>query len=287
MTDDQIIDRWLESRRSPLTREGYAADFLRFREFIGHDKPLSAVELGDVQRYAKHLTRQKTTKKKKLRASRQARLLNVIKSFYAFAVRGEYLPKNPTLDVSIPKSENALAERLLTRADVNRLIAAEDNPRNQLLLKVIFYSGARVSEAIGLQWRHVRANTHGGQLTLFGKGAETRVVVIPAEIYGALLTERERIGGKANDYVFPSLKSPQLSRHQVGRIVKQAAKKAGLTHAISTHWLRHANASIALDNGANLMVIQKTLGHRSIATTQKYLHVKPDDSSGLYLDKKR
>lgn len=287
MTDDQLIERWLESQKSPLTREGYASDFLRFREFIGPDKPLASVELGDVQRYAKHLTRQKTTKGKKLRASRQARLLNVVKSFYSFATKHEYLPRNPALAIAVPASENALAERIMTRGDIDRLIAAEDSPRNQLLLKVIFYSGARVTEAIGLQWRHVKQNKHGGQLTLFGKGAETRAVVIPQEIYDDLIWEKARVTGKANDYVFPSQKGPQLSRHQVFRIVKQAAKKAGLTHAISTHWLRHANASIALGNGANLKVIQQTLGHHSIATTEKYLHVNPDDSSGLYLDKKK
>jgi site-specific recombinase XerD len=287
MTDDQIIERWLESRPSPLTREGYAADFERFRQFVGVDKRLSEVELGDVQRYARHVAKLQTTKKKKLRGSRQARLLNVVKSFYSFATKHQYLSSNPALALQVPKSEDALSERLLTREEVDQLIAAERNPRNQLLLRVIFYSGARVSEAIGLQWRHVKLNKEGGQLTLFGKGSETRVVVVPYGIYQALMAEKERIGGQENDYVFPSQKSPQLSRYQVFRIVKKAAKKAGLSWAISTHWLRHANATIALDHGAPLPLVQKTLGHKSMATTQKYLHVRPDDSSGLYLDKKK
>jgi integrase/recombinase XerD len=287
MTDDQIIERWLESRPSPLTREGYAADFERFRQFVGVDKPLSEVELGDVQRYARHVAKLKTTKKKRLRGSRQARLLNVVKSFYSFATKHEYLPRNPTLAVAVPKSENALAERLLTRDEVDRLIAAEQNPRNQLLLRVIFYSGARVSEAINLQWRHIKPNAEGEQVTLFGKGGETRIVVVPYEIYEALMAEKERRGGKESDYVFPSQKSPQLSRHQVFRIVKKAARRAGLSWAISTHWLRHDNATIALDHGAPLPLVQRTLGHKSLQTTQKYLHVRPGDSSGLYLDKKK
>jgi integrase/recombinase XerD len=284
LTDDQIVDRWIQSFTSHLTRDGYASDFDRFRQFI-KDKPLGSVELGDLQRYAKHLTRQKTTKATKIGASRQARLLNVVKSFYRFAVKNEYLAKNPTLALNVPKSENALTERLLTRDEVDKLIAAEEEPRNQLLLRVIFYSGARVSEVVNLQWRHVKPNKEGGQLTLFGKGSETRVVVIPYHIYEAMMALRE--GAKANDYVFPSRKGPQLSRHQVFRIVKQAAKKAGLPHAISTHWLRHANATIALEHGAPLNLVQRTLGHKSITTTEKYLHARPDDSSGLYLDKKK
>jgi integrase/recombinase XerD len=101
------------------------------------------------------------------------------------------------------------------------------------------------------------------------------------------MAEKKRIGGKENDYVSPSQKSSQLSRYQVFRIVKKAVKKAGLSWADSTHWLRHANATIALDHGAPLPLVQKTLGHKSLATTQKYLHVRPDESSGLYLDKKK
>lgn len=290
LTNDQLIDRWLHSPRiaSPLTREGYAADFIRFREFIGFDKPLADVEMGDCQRYAKHLTKVKTEQKKRLRPSRQARLLNVVKSFYSFATKNQLIDRNPALAVAVPKSENPLAERIISRADVDRIIAAEEaGSRNQTLLKVIFYSGARVSEAINLQWRHVRTGKKDGQLTLFGKGGETRIVAIPQEIYGELIAWKKIEGGKANDYVFPSQKSPQLSRHQVFRIVKAAVKKAGLPHAISTHWLRHANATIALENGASLPLVQKTLGHASLETTQKYLHVNPDDSSGLYLDGKK
>jgi site-specific recombinase XerD len=115
MTDDQIIERWLESQPSPLTREGYAADFERFRQFVGVERDIAEIEMGDIQRYARHLLGYKTAQGKKLHANRQARLLNVVKSFYGFATKHEYLPKNPSLTVKVPKSENALVERLLTR----------------------------------------------------------------------------------------------------------------------------------------------------------------------------
>src|SRR6266508_3336953 len=152
LEDDQIVERWLESKAASSTAEGYASDFERFREFIGVDKPLASVELGDLQRYAKRLRAKKTSKGKKLGAGRQRRLLNVIRSFYAFAVKLEYLPKNPALSLRLPKAEDVLAERLLTREEVDQIIAAEENPRNQLFLKLTLYTGALASQPIDLEW---------------------------------------------------------------------------------------------------------------------------------------
>lgn len=286
LTDDQIVERWLESQDLAVTAESYAADFERFRQYIGAEKPLAEVEVGDVQRYAKHLRSSKTKQDKPLRAARQTRLLNVVRSFYRFATRLEYLPKNPTAAVRIPTPDTVLTERLLTREEVDRLIAAEEKPRNQLLLRVIFYSGARVSEVTNLRWRHVNSNKDGGQISVFGKGGDPRTVLIPADIYLSLMEAKAAKEAKPDDFVFPSQKTPQMSRHQVFRIVKQAAKKAGLSHAVSTHWLRHANATIAMENGAPIHLIQRTLGHKTILTTEKYLHARPDDSSGMYLDRK-
>ena len=75
-----------------------------------------------------------------------------------------------------------------------------------------------------------------------------------------------------------------LCRKQVYQIVQQAASRAGIEAKVSPHWLRHSHASHSLDRGAPLSLVQQTLGHSTIATTQKYLHAKPDDSSGMYLE---
>ena len=74
-----------------------------------------------------------------------------------------------------------------------------------------------------------------------------------------------------------------LSRKQVWRLVRQAARRAGIELKVSPHWLRHSHASHSLDKGAPLSLVKETLGHSSIAITEKYLHAKPDDSSGMYL----
>jgi integrase/recombinase XerD len=86
-----------------------------------------------------------------------------------------------------------------------------------------------------------------------------------------------------DDPVFVSRKGGHLCRSMVFHIVKDAAKKAGLEVNVSPHWLRHSHASHSLDNGAPIHLVQKTLGHSTVAITEKYLHAKPTDSSSLYL----
>jgi integrase/recombinase XerD len=89
----------------------------------------------------------------------------------------------------------------------------------------------------------------------------------------------------ANDPVFASRKGGgRLTQQAVHGMVKRAAKKAGINEAVSTHWLRHAHGSHAIDRGASLPEVQATLGHGNISTTSGYLHARPGDSSGLDLD---
>jgi integrase/recombinase XerD len=83
--------------------------------------------------------------------------------------------------------------------------------------------------------------------------------------------------------VFRSRKGGHLTAAQVWNIVKKAAKRAGISKAVSPHWFRHGAASHSLQRGANISIVSKTLGHSSLNTTQKYIHCRPDDSSSLYL----
>ncbi|MBV8589619.1 MAG: tyrosine-type recombinase/integrase [Acetobacteraceae bacterium] len=90
-------------------------------------------------------------------------------------------------------------------------------------------------------------------------------------------------GGQARCARIRSAKGGALDPSQVHRIVKAAAARAGLPAAVSAHWLRHAHASHALDRGAPIHLVQATLGHSSVATTGRYLHARPNDSSSRYL----
>lgn len=161
------------------------------------------------------------------------------------------------------------------------MIALEGQPRNKCLLLTLYAGGFRVAELCSLKWSDLQGRDTAGQITVFGKGSKTRTVLVPQSVWTSLMLLR----GDAPQHapVFRSRKGRHLDESQVWRIVRKAAKRAGIEKAVSAHWLRHAHASHALDRGAPIHLVQQTLGHSSVATTGKYLHARPADSSANYL----
>ena len=120
-------------------------------------------------------------------------------------------------------------------------------------------------------------------MPITGKGGYVRQVLLPDTVSRSLLSLLGDAG--ANDPVFPSRKrGGRLTERAVHAMVKRAAAAAGITRAVSPHWLRHAHGSHAIDRGASLPEVQATLGHGNISTTSGYLHARPSSSSGLKLD---
>ena len=116
-----------------------------------------------------------------------------------------------------------------------------------------------MSELCTLRWRDTRPRAEAGQVTLFGKGGKTRTVLLTAATWRELQAARGDAG--PDDPVFVSQKGGPLSPVQVWRIVRAAARRAGIAGDVSPHWLRHAHASHALDRGAPVHLVQATLGH--------------------------
>jgi integrase/recombinase XerD len=212
-----------------------------------------------------------------------ARILASVKSLFTFATRLGYLQGNPGIATRLPSVPADLAERILPEEAIHRLIHATQNPRDHALLRLMYSTGARVGEIARLEWRHFQASQDNGAfVTLYGKGAKTRTV----RVSSATWQEVGALRGDADPdaAVFRSRnKGARLGAAQIGNIVKDAAERAGLGGKVSPHWLRHAHASHSLDRGANVKVVQETLGHSSLAITSRYLHARPEDSSGLYL----
>jgi site-specific recombinase XerD len=272
LTDINVIELWARRQRSPLTESAYLRDIRRLLRSTGLKLPETSAL--DLERFAETLAGSG------LAPISQGRTLAAIRSFFRFAQRIGYCA-NPAGGLDLPRTDNPLCERIMAEEDVRRLIALEPEGRNRVLLTVVYAAGLRVSEACGLRWRHLQARGVAGQILIHGKGGRTRAVILPAAVWGQLTALR---GVAAHDApVFASRSGKPLERSRVLRIVKDASQRAGIAANISTHWLRHAHASHALDHGAPIHLVQATLGHRSVATTSRYLHARPGASSAGYL----
>jgi len=272
--DARIVDLWLSLKASLHTRRAYAAELARFLGFVS--KPLARVTLSDLQAWREHLGQGS------LKPASINRALTAVKSLLAFAQETGYLPFNVGAAVKLHPHRDPLAQRILEESQVARLIDAAPEGRNRVLLKLLYASGVRVSEVCGLKWADTLARQEGGQITVYGKGGKTRTVLLKPKVWQQLLAIRGE--AKAVDPVFRSRKGGgALDVSQVRRIVYVAARKAGLEQKVSPHWMRHAHASHALDRRAPIHLVQATLGHASVATTGRYLHARPTESSGLYL----
>jgi site-specific recombinase XerD len=268
--DARLIGLWLHGR-SAGTARAYAADI---RGFLAHSgRSLRAVTVGDVQAFADSLTG--------LAATSRARKLSAVKSLLTYAHRLGYVAFNVGAAVRLPPVKVTLGERIMSEADVQSLLALETNVRNAALLRLTYGAGLRVAEVCALAWRDLSARDEAGQITVFGKGGKTRVVLLPASVWRVLMQLRGDTG--PDEPVFRSAKGGHLDPSAAHRVVKRAAARAGLPVEVSAHWLRHAHASHALDHGAPIHLVQATLGHSSVATTGRYLHARPNDSSARYL----
>lgn len=271
-SDEQLIELWLHGR-SRHTQRSYRADL---NKFIGFAKtPLHAITLGDLQAFADSLAASE------LAHATQHRTLSAVKSLFAFGYRLGYLKFDTARPLRLPAIKSELAARILDEGEVLRMIALERHPRNHVLLLLLYAAGLRASEICGLTWEDVQARDAAGQITVLGKGSKTRHVLVPASAWTKLIALR---GDRpASSPIFRSRKRGHLQPQHIWRIVRKAAIRAGIEKAVSTHWLRHAHASHSLDRGAAISLVQATLGHASVATTGRYLHARPNDSSGNYL----
>lgn len=268
-TDAQLVQLWLgKVTESEHTRRAYHADTDAFRDFV--DKPIREVQLNDAFAWSLALTGSAATRQRKLAA---------VRSLFSFAVSIGYLPFNVLAAVKSPRTSPQINQRVLTVLEVLRLIESEPDGDVRLLLAVLYYSGARASEAARLRWRDVIEREEGrGQLQLHGKGGKVRNVPIPAFLFRLLQSQR----GEPDEAVLRGASGRPLSYHAIYRRVRRAGERIG--KPLTPHWLRHSNATHALAAKAPLHVVQSTLGHASIATTGVYLHARPEDSSALYLE---
>ncbi|MCY4674549.1 MAG: tyrosine-type recombinase/integrase [Bacteroidetes bacterium] len=275
--DLHLINLWLRGK-SQHSQEAYTRDVEQFVDFV--DLPLSEIKMQHFWDWADHL------KKQGALPATQARKLAAVKSLFSFGHKIGYLQFNVGAAITLPSIPDKLAERILLEEDIIAIVSQARTLRNRVLLKLFYASGARVSELASVYWGAlIPRGDQQGQISLLGKGNKMRTLLLPASVWKELMELKSKSElNEPNQPVFRSRKGGPLSRQQIWRIVRDAARAAGFDKNVSPHWLRHAHASHALDHGAPVHLVQESLGHRSLTTTSKYTHARPNDSSSKYLN---
>ena len=200
-SDDQLLELWLHGRPEH-TQRAYRAEADRFIGYV--EKPLRSVKLSDIQSFADHLA------EAGLKPSSVHRAMSAVKSLFGFGFRLGYLQFDVGRAIRIPSFRDELAERILSEAEVLRIISLEPNPRNRAILLTLYAGGFRVSELCSLKWRHLQDRDEAGQITVFGKGGKTRTVLMPRSVWEALQSLQG--DSPADAPVFRSRKRGHLGR---------------------------------------------------------------------------
>ena len=273
---DQFLDSlWLEKGLSKHTRSAYRTDLRSLAGWLeGRGGALQRASRADLMAYMGW----------RLAAGYQARssarMLSCVRSFYRYLLRQQLISEDPTRDVAMPKLGRPLPKSL-SEADVERLLTAPDTEdslglRDRCMLEVLYATGLRVSELVGL--RLDQLNLRQGVVRVTGKGSKERLVPLGEEAMTWLeqylhSARIQLLAGKPADVLFPSRLGQMMTRQTFWHRIKQHALTAGIRSPLSPHTLRHAFATHLLNHGADLRVVQMLLGHSDLSTTQIYTHI--------------
>ena len=274
---DAFIDAlWLEDGLSKNTLAAYRRDLSLYADWLGagaqHSRKLDDTVETDLNAYfsAKH---------RSTRATSANRRLTVFKRYFRWALRERFIIADPTLKLQSAK-QALRVPKVMSEAQVEALLAApDDSPlgrRDCAMLELIYASGLRVSELVGLKTFHVGLNE--GVLRVMGKGNKERLVpfgeVARDAINQYLAQARPAIlKGQQTEDLFVTGYGRGMSRVMFWMLVKKYALLANITSPLSPHTLRHAFATHLLNHGADLRAVQMLLGHADISTTTIYTHV--------------
>ncbi|MCY1404681.1 Tyrosine recombinase XerD [compost metagenome] len=273
---DRFLDAlWLEKGLSEHTRAAYGSDLALFNGWLA--KHGITLEQAGREIIADHLAWRVA---EGYRARSTARFLSALRGFFRYCLREELIGEDPTLLIEMPQLGKPLPKSL-SETDVDALLLAPDvsepiGLRDRAMLEVLYASGLRVSELVGLTLEQI--NLRQGVVRILGKGSKERLVPLGEEaIVWVERYQREAradlLGGRPSDVLFPSLRGEQMTRQTFWYRIKHHARVAGIAKSLSPHTLRHAFATHLLNHGADLRVVQMLLGHSNLSTTQIYTHI--------------
>lgn len=281
LIDAFIDDLWLQQGVSQHTQSAYRTDLMQLSRFAAAHGLGSLIELksDDLRGFIQYKQTQRHSQRS------VARFISSARKCFRYLLRTQQRTDDPSAHLDTPKQPSALPKSL-SEADVEALLAAPDTNtalglRDRCMLEVLYATGLRVSELIGLQIHQV--SMRQGLVRVTGKGDKERIVPLGEEaldwLQRYLRNGRAQLFGArssavdSHDVLFLSTRGQQMTRQTFWHRIKQLATTAGLSIELSPHTLRHAFATHLLNHGADLRALQMLLGHADIATTQIYTHV--------------
>ena len=295
--DHLVVERGLADN----TLQSYRRDLRRYAGWLGQRGvgELAAVREADVTDFLMAL-REGDAEHPPLGAGSAARTVVAVRGFHRFAVREGLATVDPSSAVRPPAPAKRLP-KALPLSDIERILEAAGAPgtalalRDRALLEVLYGTGARISEAVGLDVDDLDLDlspegdgAEPGSVLLRGKGGKQRIVPVGSYARDAvaayLVRGRPALSatGRGVPALFLNARGGRLSRQSAWTVLDKAAERAGLTVEVSPHTLRHSFATHLLDGGADVRVVQELLGHASVTTTQVYTLVTVDKLREVY-----
>jgi integrase/recombinase XerD len=274
------------------TLASYRRDLRRYLAFLAdrHVDSLSGISEATVGEFLMRL-REGDADHPPLSAGSAARTVVAVRGFHRFALREGLATLDPAAAVKPPAPAKRLP-KALPLSDVESILDAAGSPgttlalRDRALLELLYGTGARISEAVGLDVDDL--DLEEGVVRLLGKGRKERLVPVGSYAREALSAYLVRarpelsVAGSSTPAVFLNARGGRLSRQSAWAVLGKAADRAGVTTDVSPHTLRHSFATHLLDGGADVRVVQELLGHASVTTTQIYTLVTVDKLREVY-----
>jgi len=267
-------------KHSENTIDSYKIDLLEFLEF--NNNKILNIDRDIVNKYMQYLYDKDASK------ATISRKLSALRSFYNYLYKNNLVDKNYFTSIKNPKKEKGLP-KLVKEIDIDKMFMIPDirNPlgqRNQLIIRMLYATGVRVSELVNICIKDININDH--TIRILGKGDKERIVIFgnnTLEILNLYLNNgRYKLSKGDNDYLFLNKDGNQLSDRYVRNIIDDIIFKASIQMHVSPHMLRHTFATEMLNNGSDLVSVKEMLGHESLNTTSIYTHVSDDKIREVY-----
>ncbi|MES1981597.1 MAG: site-specific tyrosine recombinase XerD [Pseudomonadota bacterium] len=282
MDDADLLDEfcdslWLEDGLARNTLESYRRDLRKFSIWLEKSggRALAQTTPADIQGFLAHMVIAQ-----KARASSTGRTISSLKRLFRYLLRQNKISVDPTAQIASPKLPRSLP-KTLSEQDVEQLLHAPDvavplGMRDRTMLEVLYATGLRVSELVGLSVAQLSLDM--GVVRVMGKGSKERLVPLGEEALDWLQRYLQEIRPillqrQLSDALFVTQRGTGMTRQMFWYLIKRHARTGGINKPLSPHTLRHAFATHLINHGADLRVVQMLLGHTDISTTQIYTHV--------------